>query len=84
MTIDNRQEAARYGNLVRVAIGFHISTGNPAELDAAVCYTRAAAYFANRELNHTPDPLPPAAVWHETIGGDADTVVHLSAQVLVF
>lgn len=83
MTIDNALEAARYGNLVRVAIQFHIETGNPAELQAAVCYTRAAAYFANRALTNAPDPLAGAA-WHETIDGDPETVVHLSAQVLVF
>jgi hypothetical protein len=53
MNINNALEAARYGNLSRVAIQFYISTGNPAELDAAVCYARAAAYFAHR-ADETP------------------------------
>lgn len=60
MTIDNAQESARYGNLARVASEFYVSTGNPAELQAAVCYSRAAAYFANRHLGdprHIGDPL---------------------------
>ena len=55
--IDNGQEAARYGNLVRVAIGFYVATGNPAELDAAVCYARGAAYFANRQMSASPEPV---------------------------
>ncbi len=83
MTIENAHESARYGNLARVAMDFHVSTGNPAELDAAVCYTRAAAYFAERELAKAIDPTP-SAVWHETVGDDLNTVVHLSAQILVF
>ena len=42
----NTAEAERYGNLARVAIAFHIQTGNLGELDAAVVYARYAARYA--------------------------------------
>jgi hypothetical protein len=38
--------AAYWGNLARVAMQFHIKTGNPAELDAAYFYTRYAVRAA--------------------------------------
>ncbi len=33
-----------YGNLARVAIGFYLVTGNPAEQHAAIVYARKAAH----------------------------------------
>jgi hypothetical protein len=44
--INHVAEAARYGNLVRVAITFHVANGNEAELDAAYWYARYAARHA--------------------------------------
>ena len=46
----NAAEAARYGNLARVAIQFYVSTGNPAELRAAFVYARYAARYAAEAL----------------------------------
>ena len=46
--------AAYYGNLARVAIGFHVQTGNPAELHAAYWYTRhAVRHVAERSSDAT-------------------------------
>ena len=42
----NAAEAARYGNLARVAIQFHVLTGNAGELLAAYVYARYAARYA--------------------------------------
>lgn len=42
-------EAARYGNLARVASDFYVATGNPAELTAATVYAKMAAHSIVRE-----------------------------------
>lgn len=49
MTKTYPESAAYYGNLSRVAIGFYVKNGNPAELDAAYWYARYAARRADRE-----------------------------------
>ena len=53
MATNQAHEASRYGNLATVAINFHIQTGNPAELDAAVIYARNAAHFGFRALDYS-------------------------------
>ena len=59
---------AYYGNLSRVAMEFAVSTGNPAEFDAAEVYARAAVRTAvvfGLVPNHYPPtgrtsfPFPP-------------------------
>lgn len=79
--IDNALEAGRYGNLARVAIGFYVSTGNPAELDAATCYGRAAAYWANRAIDGI-EWHQPSSTCVETLGGDM--AIRLTRQINVF
>lgn len=80
MTINNALEAATYGNLSRVAMNFYITNGNPAELDAAVCYARAAAYWANRELRGDVWVAPDAACVESAYG----VASRLSSQINVF
>lgn len=80
-SIDNAKEAATYGSLVRVAINFYLSTRNPAELDAAICYTRAAAYWADRAIRNI-EWNPPASTCIENLA-DADPL-RLSYQIRVF
>jgi len=79
--IDNAKEAARYGNLARVAINFYLSTSNPAELDAAICYARAATYWANRAIDGI-DWTHSASLCIETIANEQP--VRLTWQIRVF
>lgn len=83
MTIDNAKEAATYGNLSRVAMNFYIAKGQPMELHAAVCYARAAAYWANRAIDGI-DWNPPVSTCIETLEGNPDTAIRLSSQIRVF